>query len=169
MERKGVKDLASSIKDGRYGTQKYFLKLSGMARVMYLLEGDPDMEPSLTGDACSPPLIRTRAHTHTHTHLPLPCLPSFSEIERKQVKTASLTTNLNGFHVLYSQGTNQTLLLLANLTKAVERAYRSRTAGERERGLIPEGQDSLKWGKAAQRRLGGRLKRVVGGRAEVKG
>ncbi|GAX82301.1 hypothetical protein CEUSTIGMA_g9730.t1 [Chlamydomonas eustigma] len=94
MERKSVSDLASSIKDQRYIQQKYILKLCGLPRTYYLLEGDPDMDSTIT------------------------------EIERKSVKTASLETALHGFHVLNSSGPPGTLLLLANLTKAVERAYR---------------------------------------------
>ena len=39
IERKLVSDLLSSITDGRYEEQKTRLKLSGMQRVIYLIEG----------------------------------------------------------------------------------------------------------------------------------
>jgi len=40
IERKAVEDLSSSIKDGRYTSQKYHLEHAGLWRVMYLVEGD---------------------------------------------------------------------------------------------------------------------------------
>eukprot|EP00955_Chlamydomonas_euryale_P035886 350255-Chlamydomonas_euryale.AAC.42 len=72
LERKGVKDLAQSIKDQRYGQQKYFMTMAGMSRNFYLVEGDPELDDSLT------------------------------EVERKAVKTATLQTNLAGFHMLFT-------------------------------------------------------------------
>ena len=108
MERKGINDLASSIKDHRYVTQKYWLKLAGLSRLFYLIEGDPDLDTSL------------------------------NDIERKAVKTAILQTHLNGFHLLTSAGPHPTLLLLANLTKAVERAHRGLThSSSSEPGVNP--------------------------------
>ncbi len=45
VERKSVKDLVMSIKDhGRYEKQKYALRRCGLRRVMYLIEGNPDIE-----------------------------------------------------------------------------------------------------------------------------
>lgn len=97
MERKGVSDLASSIKDHRYIQQKYWLKLCGLSRTFYLVEGDPDVDLSL------------------------------NDVERKAVKTAILQTHLNGFHLLRSSGPHPTLLLLSNLTRAVERVHKGMT------------------------------------------
>lgn len=43
LERKRVDDLASSIKHkNRYAEQKYYMKRSGLRRMLYLVEGDPD-------------------------------------------------------------------------------------------------------------------------------
>ena len=44
VERKTVKDLVGSIKNGRYERQKYVLQRCGLRRVMYLIEGNPDVE-----------------------------------------------------------------------------------------------------------------------------
>jgi crossover junction endonuclease MUS81 len=44
VERKSVHDLVHSIKGGRYEKQKYVLKRCGLRRVMYLIEGNPDVE-----------------------------------------------------------------------------------------------------------------------------
>ena len=46
VERKRVDDLVASIKSGRYEKQKYLLRRSGLRRLMYLVEGDIDAEPS---------------------------------------------------------------------------------------------------------------------------
>ncbi len=54
VERKGVHDLVGSIKQGRYEKQKYVMRRCGLRRVMYLVEGLPEIEvqgvraPSLT-------------------------------------------------------------------------------------------------------------------------
>ncbi|BDA43201.1 probable crossover junction endonuclease MUS81 [Coccomyxa sp. Obi] len=45
VERKSVHDLVGSIKNhGRYEKQKYALRRCGLRRIMYLLEGNPDIE-----------------------------------------------------------------------------------------------------------------------------
>ena len=44
VERKTVKDLVGSIKNGRYERQKYVLQRCGLRHVMYLIEGNPDVE-----------------------------------------------------------------------------------------------------------------------------
>lgn len=44
VERKGVHDLVGSIKQGRYEKQKYVLRRCGLRRVMYLVEGLPEIE-----------------------------------------------------------------------------------------------------------------------------
>ena len=44
VERKSVKDLVGSIKNGRYERQKYVLQRCGLRRVLYLMEGNPDVE-----------------------------------------------------------------------------------------------------------------------------
>lgn len=45
VERKSVNDLVKSIKDhGRYEKQKYALRRCGLRRIMYLIEGNPDIE-----------------------------------------------------------------------------------------------------------------------------
>eukprot|EP00495_Collosphaeridae_sp_1-RS-2012_P004094 TRINITY_DN3397_c0_g1_i1.p1 TRINITY_DN3397_c0_g1~~TRINITY_DN3397_c0_g1_i1.p1 ORF type:complete len:134 (+),score=9.85 TRINITY_DN3397_c0_g1_i1:45-446(+) len=41
VERKRIKDLASSLKDNRYDEQKYRLGLSKIPFKIYLVEGDP--------------------------------------------------------------------------------------------------------------------------------
>lgn len=74
------------------------MQLCGLSRPYYLIEGDVDMEPNIT------------------------------TIERKAVKTAIGTLQLGGFHLLRSAGPHPTLLLLASLTRAVERLYRGCTA-----------------------------------------
>jgi len=47
VERKRVSDLASSIKDRRYESQKYRLGLSGFNRIIYLIEGNPNHQDIL--------------------------------------------------------------------------------------------------------------------------
>ncbi|KAL0872937.1 hypothetical protein Bca101_022642 [Brassica carinata] len=42
VERKTVDDMRSSIKDGRYRDQKLRLQRSGLKKLMYILEGDPN-------------------------------------------------------------------------------------------------------------------------------
>ena len=42
IERKDIGDLAQSIKTQRYDRQKYFMRRTGLRRLMYLVEGDPD-------------------------------------------------------------------------------------------------------------------------------
>jgi len=44
VERKSIKDLVGSIKNGRYERQKYVLQRCGLRHVMYLIEGNPDVE-----------------------------------------------------------------------------------------------------------------------------
>ena len=44
VERKSVHDLVGSIKQGRYEKQKYVLRRCGLRRVMYLVEGLPEIE-----------------------------------------------------------------------------------------------------------------------------
>ena len=44
VERKSIKDLVGSIKNGRYERQKYVLQRCGLRRVIYLIEGNPDVE-----------------------------------------------------------------------------------------------------------------------------
>ena len=34
----------------RYGQQKYFMRLCGLSRTYYLLEGDPDFDTSIKGE-----------------------------------------------------------------------------------------------------------------------
>lgn len=46
LERKAVGDLASSIKDGRYGRQKAAMRATGLRRLLYVLEGEPASIPS---------------------------------------------------------------------------------------------------------------------------
>jgi crossover junction endonuclease MUS81 len=46
LERKAVDDLASSIKDGRYGRQKAAMRATGLRRLLYVLEGEPASIPS---------------------------------------------------------------------------------------------------------------------------
>ena len=54
VERKSVNDLVKSIKDsGRYEKQKYALRRCGLRRVMYLLEGNPDIEVQGVRRRCS--------------------------------------------------------------------------------------------------------------------
>ena len=45
VERKGVADLLSSIKYGRYEQQKYWMKRCGLRHLMYLVEGKPEDLP----------------------------------------------------------------------------------------------------------------------------
>ena len=58
LERKGVGDLANSIKDQRYCQQKHFMRLCGLSRTMYLLEGDPDFDASIKGERLSAISVR---------------------------------------------------------------------------------------------------------------
>ena len=53
VERKAVKDLVGSIKNGRYERQKYVLQRCDLRRVMYLVEGNPDVE--VQGVSCLSP------------------------------------------------------------------------------------------------------------------
>jgi ERCC4-type nuclease len=46
LERKAAGDLASSIKDGRYGRQKAAMRATGLRRLLYVLEGEPGTLPS---------------------------------------------------------------------------------------------------------------------------
>lgn len=50
VERKSVTDLVHSIKHGRYEKQKYVLRRCGLRRVMYLIEGNPDV--AVQGVSC---------------------------------------------------------------------------------------------------------------------
>lgn len=55
VERKAVKDLVGSIKNGRYERQKYVMQRCGLRRVMYLVEGNPDVE--VQGVSCPAPKL----------------------------------------------------------------------------------------------------------------
>jgi ERCC4-type nuclease len=44
MERKGLPDLVSSIKDNRYSQQKMFLSKAGLKNVMYVMEGNLNVD-----------------------------------------------------------------------------------------------------------------------------
>ncbi|KAK9812501.1 hypothetical protein WJX73_004560 [Symbiochloris irregularis] len=49
VERKSCDDLLQSIHQNRYMTQKYYMRRSGVRRLMYLIEGDPDVMADGTG------------------------------------------------------------------------------------------------------------------------
>ena len=51
LERKAAGDLASSIKDGRYGRQKAAMRATGLRRLLYVLEGEPGTLPSASASS----------------------------------------------------------------------------------------------------------------------
>lgn len=55
VERKNCDDLLQSIHQNRYMTQKYYMRRSGVRRLMYLVEGDPDVMGDGSVRACCPP------------------------------------------------------------------------------------------------------------------
>ncbi|MEW5304280.1 MAG: hypothetical protein WDW38_011298 [Sanguina aurantia] len=97
VERKSVRDLDSSIMDGRYVQQKWWLDRCGLKHVMYLLEGSPE------------------GMMHTAEH----CI--------KRVKTAACGTELEGLVLVRTLGVQDTLAWYARLTKAITATYAKRT------------------------------------------
>ena len=95
VERKRVDDLESSIRDGRYKKQKYFLKRCGLRRPAYLLEGVPGGGGPATA------------------------------WKVKAVKTALLTTEVSdGFAVLRTPNNHGTFDLYGRLTGALGALFR---------------------------------------------
>lgn len=69
LERKGVDDLASSIKDGRYGKQKAKMRSTGLRHLLYVLEGEPATLPSrLRSSHVHPYSLKCDVHEHKHWH-----------------------------------------------------------------------------------------------------
>ena len=74
VERKSVKDLVGSIKSGRYERQKYVLQRCGLRKVMYLIEGNPDVEVQGVSHivifcVCIPDLRTHILRVHRHRQL----------------------------------------------------------------------------------------------------
>lgn len=79
LERKAAGDLASSIKDGRYGRQKVAMRATGLRRLLYVLEGEPGTLPS-----ASFPLGR-----HFHSYSLLGVLASRADRSPQAYRTLS--------------------------------------------------------------------------------
>lgn len=60
IERKKVDDLAQSIQDGRYYDQKNRLKISGLKKVIYLVEGEKSPHCQLTDKTLESAIASTR-------------------------------------------------------------------------------------------------------------
>ncbi|KAL3700927.1 hypothetical protein R1sor_018949 [Riccia sorocarpa] len=95
IERKAVDDLWQSIKDHRYKNQKLRLLNSGLKRLIYLVEGDVNMIDS-TGS----------------------CKTAYESFWIFSTEIA------DGFHVLRTSDTSDTLKQYGNLTFAIKNRYR---------------------------------------------
>ena len=109
IERKRVDDLVSSIKDARYVAQKYFLKRSGVSRLVYLVQGD-------TAAMCSADSIG----------------------DAMRVKTAAAQTEVHdGFRVLRARDERDTFARYADISRALGALYGPMTATHASPDVAP--------------------------------
>ena len=96
VERKRLDDLSASIRDSRYPEQKYHLKSAGLREVSYLVEGD---------------------FRHMDRY-------ECNEASGRAVKSATIQTEAHdGFEVIRTSDTHDTLQSYARMTKALADRY----------------------------------------------
>ncbi|KAA6423147.1 MAG: crossover junction endonuclease MUS81-like, partial [Trebouxia sp. A1-2] len=117
LERKRVDDMAGSIKSRRYDRQKFNMNMCGLRHLVYLVEGNPDTLGNESGMRHTPSVSNT-------THPLTDCMPMPTSCYTKAVKTGTIQTQvIDGFQILRSEHSSQTMLHLVEWTKALKRKY----------------------------------------------